>query len=126
LIDKPNVYATAGAVEKMADLARLAFVMARETRLVSSGSQPDSLAQRLVDPRLPASTGRAEIGEHLGVQSDIHRNFGRVLLRPAHRSGRPDQAAALANLRPLEPFAVEMRGIVGINPFARGSFFSSA
>ena len=78
----------------MADMTRLAFVMALETRLVSSGSQPDNLAQRLVDPRLPAPTGRAEIGEHLEVQSDIHRNFGRVLLRPAHRCGPAGSAAS--------------------------------
>jgi|SRR6516165_6899951 len=75
----------------MADMTRLAFVMALETRLVSSGSQPDSLAQRLVDPRLPAPTGRAEIGEHSRSSRIFTPILGASFFSRPTAVGRPDQ-----------------------------------
>lgn len=78
------------------------------------------LPERCVDSRLPAGAGGAEMGQHVGVQSNADRFFGHVLLRPTDLRST-NEAVALANLRPLEPVAIKGRGVVRIDPFARAS-----
>src|SRR5260221_9145581 len=77
------------------------------------------LAECCVDSRLPAGAGGTEMRQDVGVQSNADRFFGRVLLRPTDLRST-NEAAALANLGPLEPVAIKGRGVVRIDPFARG------
>ncbi|KGW18722.1 hypothetical protein X899_6017 [Burkholderia pseudomallei TSV 25] len=73
----------------------------------------ESLLQRGIHPRLPASAGRFEGVEHVIVEPNRRRGFV-----TAERPPRPaaDQAVADVLVRPLKKFVGQLRRVVRINP----------
>src|SRR5579862_4072005 len=84
----------------------------------SSRLQLPRLAQIRIDPRLPARTGLAIGGEHIGVEAEFHGLLRVWQRRPA----AADNPVAVPDFSSVKKCIRQLRRVIGINPCGGARF----